>query len=410
MEMESLWHDLLEAERQMRRAAEDLARRWREAFFSVAAAAADYEAHLRAGTLPQSPEDAAAWLSGVMAGWRTAVPSCQENALKAEVERLKAEVERLKAEAERLKAQAEGPKPRPAPPQGTAAERRPSVRPPEPPNPPRPAPPPPQARTDRERNGAHPAALGETHPAPPLDVSELQRFLAGIKPPPEFQGEFFARDGLLVATIGYTGVSSRPRLAKTLAAALGVSSKSGSITRCFDRCERLGLVKTHKEPGAPFSLVDLTERGKETFRKMFGYNPVPSEAELLLRGHPGNITHAVYCVWAREFAEVAGYEVEIPDRPVVPISSADLVFRWEREVLYVEVERALSGDPISKWRAVAQKREKIAVITPDKETGERVSGYLEQVSVRQYLVTDFSHLVTIQPKTPEEFWRIRKSG
>lgn len=436
--MEALWHDLIEAERQLRQAAEDLARRWREAFFSVAAtaAAADYEAHLRSGTLPGSPEDAARWLTAALqTGWRAAAP--ENGRVLQELERLRRENARLLAEIEQLKAQAAGPlKPRPEPPQGTAAEKRPSVRPAEPPKPPsRPAPspapvpppPPPQGTAAAERaeaemaeeedrlranggNGAaaHPASLGETHPAPPLDVSELQRFLASVKPPPQFQAEFFAKDGLLVATIGYFGISSRPRLAKTLAAALGVSSKAGSLTRCFDRCARLGLIQFHKEPGAPFSLISLTDKGKEVFRRMFGYDPVLSEAEVLLRSHPSNVTHAVYCVWAREFAEVAGYEVEIPEKPAAPVSSADLVFRREGETLYVEVERALSGDPMSKWRAVAQKRELVAVITPDKETGERVSGYLEQAGVRQYLLTDFSHLVASQPKTPEEFWRVRR--
>ncbi|MGC8946009.1 MAG: hypothetical protein ACP5N6_07610, partial [Anaerolineae bacterium] len=73
MTAESLWHDLLDAERLLRQAAEDLARRWREAFFSVAAAAiaADYDARLRAGTLPQQPEDAARWLiAALQSGWR----------------------------------------------------------------------------------------------------------------------------------------------------------------------------------------------------------------------------------------------------------------------------------------------------------------------------------------------------
>lgn len=438
--MEALWHDLIEAERQLRQAAEDLARRWREAFFSVAAvaAAADYEARLRSGTLPGSPDDAARWLTAALqTGWRAAAP--ENGRVLQELERLRRENARLLAEIEQLKAQAAEPlKPRPEPPQGTAAEKRPSVRPAEPPKPPsRPAPspapvpppPPPQGTAAAERaraetaeeedrlraNGGngngdgapHPAALGETHPAPPLDVSELQRFLASVKPPPQFQAEFFAKDGLLVATIGYFGISSRPRLAKTLAAALGVSSKAGSLTRCFDRCARLGLIQFHKEPGAPFSLISLTDKGKEIFRRMFGYDPVPSEAEVLLRSHPGNVTHAVYCVWAREFAEVAGYEVEIP-LTVTPGVAPDLIFKHGEQVLGVEVERALAGDDPQKWQAIAQARETVAVVVPDRETSERVRVYLERAGIGRFLLTDFSYLVQQQPKSPDEFWQVRK--
>ncbi|MGC8946008.1 MAG: hypothetical protein ACP5N6_07605, partial [Anaerolineae bacterium] len=257
------------------------------------------------------------------------------------------------------------------------------------------------------RSFAPAAALGETHPAPPLDVSDIRRLLAGVKPAPQFQAEFFGRDGLLVAIIGCTGVSSRPRLAKTLAIALGVSPKSGSITRCFERCQRLGLVAVHKAGDAPFSLVSLTSRGRQAFRQIFGYDAVQSEADLLLASHPGSITHAVYCAWAREFAEVAGYTVTIPGKQPAPGPAPDLIFLHGEEVLGVEVERALAGEDSQKWQAIARARDVIAVVAPDHETAERIAVYLSRSGVERYLISDFSYLVSAQPRTPVEFWRVR---
>jgi len=437
MDMETLWHDLLEAERTLRRSAEDLARRWREAFFAVAAvvSAADYDARMRAGTLPTDPEDAARWLvSAAQSGWRGAAG---DDRLRQELARLRRENARLAMELERLKTEPLKPRPeqaepaaRPAPPPKPAGPRPKVAVPPSVPAVPPPPPPPPQgtaaaeratepppeeAEEDRLRANEpeplpHPAAAGETHPAPPPDVSEIRRFLESLrgakKIPPEFSPESFLRDALLVATIGYTGISSRPRLAKALAAALGISSKSGSLTRAFERCGRLGLVNVQKEDGAPFSLLSLSERGREAFRKLFGYEPVPSEAERFLAAHPGNVIHAVYCAWAREFAEAAGYEVIIPDRSVAPGPVPDLILRHGNEALGVEVERAL-GRTRDKWQSIARVRGVVAVIAPDHDTAERIAAELDSIGAR-YLVTDFSYLVAGQPQTPDAFWRKKK--
>jgi hypothetical protein len=435
MDAESLWHDLLEAERTLRRAAEDLARRWQDAFFSVAAvvAAADYDLRMRAGTLPREPEEAARWLvSAAQSGWRPA----GDDRIRQELARLRQENARLAAELERLKAEPLKPRPepepaaRPAPPPKPAGPRPKVAVPPSvpavPPPPPPPQgtaaaeraaePPPEEAEEDRLRANEpeplpHPAAAGETHPAPPPDVSEIRRFLESLrgakKIPPEFPPESFLRDALLVATIGYTGISSRPRLAKALAAALGISSKSGSLTRAFERCGRLGLVNVHKEDGAPFSLLSLSERGREAFRKLFGYEPVPSEAERFLAAHPGNVIHAVYCAWAREFAEAAGYEVIVPDPPAaLSEPSADLILRHGNEALGVEVERAL-GRTRDKWQSIARVRGVVAVIAPDHDTAERIAAELDGLGA-PYLVTDFSHLVANQPRSPDAFWRKKK--
>jgi hypothetical protein len=436
MDAESLWHDLLEAEHALRQAAEDLARRWREAFFAVAAvvSAADYDARMRAGTLPTDPEDAARWLmSAAQSGWRGAAG---DDRLRQELARLRRENARLAMELERLKTEPLKPRPeqaepaaRPAPPPKPAGPRPKVAVPPSvpavPPPPPPPQgtaaaeraaePPPEEAEEDRLRANEpgplpHPAAAGETHPAPPPDVSEIRQFLESLrgakKIPPEFPPESFLRDALLVATIGYTGISSRPRLAKALAAALGISSKSGSLTRAFERCGRLGLVNVHKEDGAPFSLLSLSERGREAFRKLFGYEPVPSEAERFLAAHPGNVIHAVYCAWAREFAEAAGYEVIIPDRSVAPGPVPDLILRHGNEALGVEVERAL-GRTRDKWQSIARVRGVVAVIAPDHDTAERIAAELDSIGAR-YLVTDFSYLVAGQPQTPDAFWRKKK--
>ncbi len=407
--MEQLWHDLLDTERQLRRAAENLARQWRDALFSVAAtiAATDYENRLRTGTLPQTPDEAARWLISAQSGWRAAAQDGrlrQENArLAAETERLRqenarlaAETERLRQENARLAAETERLRQENARLAAETERRQENAR--------------LAAETERRQESPTEEAVGirtsgETHPAPPLDVSGLMQVLAGIRPPPQpFQPEFFQKDGLLVAAIGRYGVSSRPRLAKTLAAALGVSPKAGSLTRCFDRVARLGLIRIHKEPGAPFSLISLTEPGKRAFRQMFAADPVRSEAELLLDAHPGSVTHAVLCAWAREFAEVAGYQVEVPGRSPVPGPAPDLVFRHGDRVLGVEVERALGGSDLQKWQAIA-RRGLVAVVAADRETAERIEATL--AGQMDYLLTDFSYLVAEQPRTPELFWRRR---
>jgi len=379
-----LWHDLLEAERTLRRAAEEMARRWREAFFAVAAAAAaaEYEERLRAGTLPSSPEEAAPTDLRPASGLALTV--------------------------------AHGPRRRGA---GAPAPRGPSApggagaRPGRPPEPP-PAPGPSPMADDRLRlpdagagaGGRQRVEGGETHPAPPPDAGRLLEALRGRDAPSFFQKDFFEKDGLLIGLIGAFGFSGRPRLAKALAAALGISPKSGSISRAFDRCVRLGLLMPHRDPAAPFSLFSLSPRGKEAYRAVFGREPVPSEAELLLSAHPGAVAHAAFCVWARELAEAAGYQAAIPGRPAAPGPQPDLILRAGGLVLPVEVERALSHDP-DKWRAIAAARGRIAVVAVDPEAAERLLSVIEGIGA-PYALTDFSYLVERQPRDPRAFWRI----
>lgn len=396
----SLWHDLIEAERELRRAAEKLASGWREAFLSLAAMMVP---DLDKLALPSTPEGALEAVSRRLSA-RSRWPSGEATErLREEIERLKgenarllAEVERLRQagmEMERLRWEVERLRRENA---HLSAERE------------RPQPPIEEHGDEASPTPSEARLSGETHPAPPLEVSDLAEIIKSVRrPPPQFQAEFFAKDGLLIAIIGKTGISSRPRIAKTLGAALGISPRSGSLTRCFERCERLDLIHIHKAPGAPFSLLSLTLKGKEAYRQIFRVDPIPSEVELLLEAHPGNLIHAVYCVWAREFAEVAGYIVEYPGRPPIPGPSSDLIFRYGNEVLGVEVERALAGNDPRKWEAIAERWGIIAVIAPDRETAERLETYLQGKS---YWITDFTYLVETQPKTPDSFWRKRRCG
>jgi hypothetical protein len=381
MSVESLWHDLLEAERLLRRSAEEMARRWRDAFFAVAAAAAEeeYESRLRSGALPSSPEEAARWLISVLRsswGRAPALPAPRPGAPDADGEaaRLREEIRRLREEVERLRARAAEPLPQPPP----------AARPTDP--------------------APEPEAWPETHPAPPADAGELMEIIRRASLPPMFQKDFFQKDALLVGLIGRYGLSGRPRLAKALGAALGISPKSGSISRAFDRCVRLGLLRVHRDPAAPFSLFSLSPRGEEAFRAVFGRDPEPSEADLLLSAHPGAVAHAAFCVWARELAEAAGYLVSIPGRPAVPGPSPDLILRSGSLVLPVEVERALAHDP-DKWRAIAAARGLIAVVAVDPEAAERLLAVIAQISA-PHAVTDFSYLVERQPRDPAAFWRV----
>ncbi len=382
---DQLWHDLLEAERTLRRAAEEMARRWREAFFAVAAAAAaaEYEERLRAGTLPSSPEEAARWLiSALRPAWPSPPPTARDG---EELERLRREVRRLREELER--ARAAPPEPPPAPGPSPMADDR--LRLPD---------------AGAGAGGRQRVEGGETHPAPPPDAGRLLEALRGRDAPSFFQKDFFEKDGLLIGLIGAFGFSGRPRLAKALAAALGISPKSGSISRAFDRCVRLGLLMPHRDPAAPFSLFSLSPRGKEAYRAVFGREPVPSEAELLLSAHPGAVAHAAFCVWARELAEAAGYQAAIPGRPAAPGPQPDLILRAGGLVLPVEVERALSHDP-DKWRAIAAARGRIAVVAVDPEAAERLLSVIEGIGA-PYALTDFSYLVERQPRDPRAFWRI----
>lgn len=250
------------------------------------------------------------------------------------------------------------------------------------------------------------AVIQETHPRPEagIDLKEIREIASTFKLLPPFSLKNWEKPYLLLAVIGLLGFSGRPRLAAIVGKICDISPNSGSIQRAIKRLIKYRLVKAEKVEGSPFSLLMLTEKGKEFFKQISGRTPVLTEAELLLKTHPGDIAHTAFCVWARELAEAAGYRVIIPEQGRIAWEP-DLIFEDNGFAFGVEVERALGeGEKRQKkWRMAKEVQGFAAVITPDENVRMVIRGEIMRAGVRAKL-TDFSYLLQRQAVSKENFW------
>lgn len=179
------------------------------------------------------------------------------------------------------------------------------------------------------------------------------------------------RDALRV--IGLRGLSLRADVAK---ATFLDSSTSGTARRLFDRLGDLGVIEEERPRGeigggTPY-LLRLTERGKKTFRLLFGDEPVESEYDRLMTRHKSP-EHVLLNMKARDALLDAGAEsVDMYPRPVTLPDGGrldvDLVAVFDGEPLYIEAERSRSNAVReAKWTNLASIAEDLYVVVPNKK-------------------------------------------
>ncbi len=327
---------LVEAQTQLRRAAEGMAREARRELERVAEALCPEEVDRLRQSSPEGlralpPRQIAEMVISVIRR-RLARLEAVAQIDPDEVIRLREEVERLREKVARSS----------APPVPTAAERSSqaaaSVK--------KASPPPPWVAEAMER----------MQPAPPEPAVPVDAWPGWAK---EWRkaSPNLERDLDVVLVLGDTGVPRRQDLALLLAKRWGLKPGGGGISRALTRAKGAGLLEQvvpRKEATTwrPGHLVRLTERGEDLYRLVRGSDPVESVTTLLLNRHKSP-EHTVLNLAIAEMLWRAGYRVDLLPDPVEVEGgkySPDLAAVLGDVGLYVECERYTRKSPEERGR------------------------------------------------------------
>lgn len=165
-----------------------------------------------------------------------------------------------------------------------------------------------------------------------------------------------------------------------VARALGLQgSTTGTIHRLCESLREAGWIEEEYPQaegivGRPPYLLRLTERGRETYRRLFGAEPAESEYDRLLARHK-SVEHVLLNLQAREALLAAGAaSVDLYPRPVAlpggGVFDVDIVAVFDGRSLYIEAERPTekrARERTAKWNAYAAVTKEFYVVTPNKE-------------------------------------------
>lgn len=181
------------------------------------------------------------------------------------------------------------------------------------------------------------------------------------------QRKTFDRDAMLLAVMGETGISRRPKIIQLAAVRMGVKPDNSAIGDAVHRIEKRGMIerlelfeKRGSETGGllPY-LYRLTDQGKQTYWLLTGKNALECEFDVLMKRHKSP-EHTLLNMKVREFLEdhqvyqvlldaaalilPDGHKFE-PDITARDVSNGELV--------YIEVEREANKETqtrIQKWQ------------------------------------------------------------
>jgi DNA-binding PadR family transcriptional regulator len=179
----------------------------------------------------------------------------------------------------------------------------------------------------------------------------------------------FERDIVLLALVGETGISRRPKIVRLAAERLGLKPDNSAIVDALNRIESRGLVERldlFEKRGAdtggvlPY-LYRLTDQGRQAFWLLSGKNAFECEFDVLLRRHK-TPEHTLLNMKVREFLEEHQVYQVLLESPFLTlpdghnfepdITVKDLV---TSEVIYIEVERETNKDTLNrtqKWQSL----------------------------------------------------------
>lgn len=372
--------DILNAERELRRNAERIAREYRELMLELAQRLAGEQLEARRRENPNIPQiwtasDWRAFWSGVSLGTHSGWTKPKSNgngheALERQIVRLEGELTALRERLERAQAEA-------------AQERRTREE--------------LQKRLDeaRQTKTAKPEKGEAKRPAKRiLTADELpalwrnlvekmsgmvvptapERFKAQLKP--KESNIRYRRKALVLYAIATGGLASRMEIDRVVSVVEGLSERTNSVRRPLDELVQSGLLLYETiRMTSPFetglAVYRLSDDGKALCR-LWGWEPVENEFERVLRLHQGDTqpAHTVMILAFALHARLRGWDaVVLPE--VEGSAKPDVLVEKDGERWYVEVER---GDGSRrKWKNLAALNGgKVALCAANEEGRERL--------------------------------------
>jgi hypothetical protein len=221
-------------------------------------------------------------------------------------------------------------------------------------------------------------------PSPSTPASPLDTWPGWAQEWREESGNY-QRDIDVIVILGDTGIARREDLDEFLAEWWGISSGSGSIGRAIIRVREADLVEaipSRRGRGRyPRHLLRLTERGQDAYRLLRGQAPASSQTTELLKRHKSP-EHAALNLDAANRLWAAGYGVELFPDPVALETGTyypDLAITTPQgKTLYVECERNTRKNPQEreqKWALyyVASSGH-FLVVASNEEAGQAIRG------------------------------------
>ncbi len=278
-----------------------------------------------------------------------------------------------------------------------------------------------QLKAQRDKRAASPAANDQD----PLTARVTTASPYPPKPavpaaaPPGLQARTYQRDSFLLYLIGKTGRARRPWLLDGVAHYLpGVKNgRAGSMSRLLGRLVKSGLVQQRTPSKTKAQILRLTQEGAALYRRLYGADPVESEATRLLQGHqPDGLEHAGMCLAAAQYLEECGYHVKTAppavDLPTGGRLEADLLMTHTETGahFYVEVERGWgpAEKRTAKWRNHLDFQGVLYIVTLTQETAQELAAeVIAQGQPGRVHVTTIEALSTAA-RDPDALWLIKR--
>ncbi len=217
---------------------------------------------------------------------------------------------------------------------------------------------------------APPVPLRPSLPETPVPLVPLEWMQSWQKAPT------YEREAALVKLMGDTGECRRNKLAENLARQLSIEPRSASIGRYIQNLAEAEVISIQETAriarGSAPEVLLLTEKGRDIYRSLFGREPSRLYDRLLARHK--SVEHLYLNLETADLLRAEGCAVDL-EPPVMTLADRskfmpDLVASKDSETLYVECERETRKNELAwvrKWEIVlAATQGIIRVVTPDK--------------------------------------------
>jgi hypothetical protein len=186
----------------------------------------------------------------------------------------------------------------------------------------------------------------------------------------------YEREAALVKLMGDTGECRRNKLADELAQQLSIQPRSASIGRYIQNladAEVISIQETARiARGSAPEVLLLTEKGRDIYRSLFGREPTRVYDRLLARHK--SVEHLYLNLETADLLRAEGYAVDLEPSAITLADGSkfmpDLIASKDSETQYVECERETRKNDLGwvrKWEIVLTATQgDIRVVTPDK--------------------------------------------
>ncbi len=392
--------DILDAEREIRRALEGDVRQYVELLTRLAQALlgdAFDEARRQDPSIPKywTAHDWSSFFSKLLLtqNLTKSPPDRWNNGNHAEAERLKREIETLRRDNIRLAAELKRLKE--APP--SKAQKKPKLK--------------PRPDADQQKSKASPQAKASVPASNPLVGFEIpQQPLAFSK---LVKGQKWAplrwrRGSMLLYLLAVHGINAHIEMDRHIAPLENLSYRTNSTRKPLDMFEESGILEAEVlriETGITSALrmVRLTQKGRKLCR-MLGWEPVQSDWDLLIEKHQGEQMkeHTLAVLLFAMHARARGWQTEVMpvvDGPAQP----DIRVSRDGETHYVEVELGKRDRP-AKWKNLAKLQGYVALCAADLAGRQRLIGDCKLAKLKgratDLKTLDVKRIYEITPKEP----------